>query len=43
MVEMWNGAEGVATQRRGRFAALGVSVLAFAMGSEMRQGRGVGV
>ena len=38
-----NGAEGVATQRRGRFAALGVSVLASAMGSEMRQGRGVGV
>ena len=38
-----NGAEGVATQRRGRFAALGVSVLASAMGSEMRQGRSVGV
>ena len=38
-----NGAEGVATQRQGRFAALGASVLASAMGSEMRQGRGVGV
>ena len=38
-----NGAEGVVTQRRGRFAALGVSVLASAMGSKMRQGRGVGV
>ena len=38
-----NGAEGVATQRRGRFAALGESVLASAMGSEMRQGGGVGV
>ena len=38
-----NGAEGVATQRQGRFAALGVSVLASAMGSKMRQGRGVGV
>ena len=42
MVWVWNGAEGVATQRQGRFAALGVSVLAAAMGIEMRQGSGVG-
>ena len=37
-----NGAEGVSTRRQGMFAALRRSVLASAIGSKMRQGRGVG-